>query len=83
MTDFLAKFQREEAPATPEFELTQPDWRLLVPLTVLEINRRLSFRVGVDFLCGLGFETDEAGVFIERDWPAIKRAIAAHVSRLP
>ena len=80
MTDFLAKFQREEAPAAPAFELTQPDWRLFVPLSVPEINRRLGFKVGMDFLAGLGFEPDDAGVFIERDWPAMRRAIAAHVA---
>lgn len=89
MTNFLAKFQREEAPApaAPEFELIAPEPQDLVPtLRLGVINARLApVQVTADGLRTLGIEPagkDRAAVlYHERDFPRICDALIAQVAR--
>lgn len=83
MTDFLKKFQREEAPAAQALSI-----RTVAPtLSLNAINDRLHpLKLTISGLGKLGFNPDwscGSALYRECDWPAIKRAIINHVAGLP
>lgn len=86
--DFLAKFQREEAPAvepvTPAFELVAPEPQDLIPmLTAREIGRRLGLSTSPAFLHELGFTPaggQKAALYFESAFPAICDALIKRIA---